>query len=438
MNDDSGSSWPTPRYAWYTIIVLLVAYTLAFIDRVILSLLVEPIRRDLGISDTQMSLLHGFAFAIFYSLLGIPIARLADRRDRRLIIGIGVAFWSIMNAMCGLARSFWEMFAARVGVGIGEAALSPAAYSIIADSFRPGQLGRAIGVYSAAIYGGAGLALIGGGTVAALVSDATRIEIPLLGSVYPWQVVFFVTGLPGLLVAAWVLSLREPARQGKAVTLHPSIADLVQQLRSRARAYASHIFGFTLLGITFNATLAWSPTHLMRSFGWDAPRAAFWLGSVMLVFGSVGIILGGVLTDRWRRAGWQDSALRVGVVSGVGLAPFALAAPLVGDPMLAVALYAPFLFFSAFAFGAAVTALQIMTPPTLRAQVSSLFLLSMNLLALGAGPLLTALLTDYLFGSDLRVGDSLAIVGTIGALSGAALLYSGLRPFREAVAAQSA
>jgi MFS family permease len=384
-----------------------------------------------------MSLLHGFAFAIFYSLLGIPIARLADRHDRRLIIGIGVAVWSVMNALCGLARSFWEMFAARIGVGVGEAALSPAAYSIIADSFRPAQLGRAIGVYSAAIYGGAGLALIAGGTVAALVSDASRIELPLVGSVYPWQLVFFVTGLPGLLVAAWVLSLREPARQGKPPAAQPTLADLVQQLRRRGRAYASHIFGFTLLGIAFNATLAWAPSHLMRSFEWTAPRAAFWLGTVMLVFGSIGIILGGVLTDRWRRAGWQDSALRVGVVSGVGLAPFALAAPLVGDPMLAVALYAPFLFFSAFAFGAAVTALQIMTPPQLRAQVSALFLLSMNLLALGAGPLLTALLTDYVFGSDLRVGDSLAVVGTLAALGGAALLYSGLRPFRDAVVAQS-
>lgn len=437
MQDQSSPGWPTPRYAWYTIIVLLVAYTLAFIDRVILSLLVEPIRRDLGISDTQMSLLHGFAFAIFYSLLGIPIARLADRHDRRLIIGIGVAVWSLMNALCGLARSFWEMFAARIGVGVGEAALSPAAYSIIADSFRPAQLGRAIGVYSAAIYGGAGLALIAGGTVAALVSDASRIELPVVGSVFPWQLVFFVTGLPGLLVAAWVLSLREPARQGKLQSAQPTLADLGRQLRRHGRAYACHIFGFTLLGIAFNATLAWAPSHLIRTFEWTAPRAAFWLGSVMLVFGSIGIILGGVLTDRWRRNGWQDSALRVGVVSGAGLAPFALAAPLVGEPMLAVALYAPFLFFSAFAFGAAVTALQVMTPPALRAQVSALFLLSMNLLALGAGPLLTALLTDYVFGSDLRVGDSLAVVCTLAALAGAALLYSGLRPFRDAVDAQS-
>ena len=156
--------------------VLLLAYTVAFIDRSILSLLVQPIRRDLGISDTQIGLLAGFAFAIFYSVLGVPIARLADHHNRCAIISIGVAVWSIMTAACGLSKTYWQLFLTRVGVGVGEATLSPAAYSMIADYFEPKKLAKAIGVYCMGLYAGAGLAMLAGSAVVAAVSDAKDIR----------------------------------------------------------------------------------------------------------------------------------------------------------------------------------------------------------------------------------------------------------------------
>lgn len=433
MSQSNPAPWPSPRYSWYVVFVLLVAYTLAFVDRVVLSLLVDPIRRDLDITDTQMSLLHGFAFAIFYSLLGVPIASLSDRRDRRRIIAAGIAVWSAMTVACGLARNFWQLFAARVGVGAGEAALSPAAYSMLADSFPPERLGRAIGVYSTAIYGGAGLALIFGGTVATLLARAGAIELPLIGTIHPWQMTFLAVGLPGLLVAGWVYSLREPPRRATAAQAMASATrTLAAQFRAHARAYACHILGFTMLAVAFNAAVAWAPSHFMRSFAWSPARAAFWLGTVMMVFGSAGIVTGGMLADRWRSAGREDAALRVGITSGLGLLPFAMLAPLVDDAALAVVFYAPFMFFSALAFGAAVTGLQLITPAGLRARVSAIFLLTVNLIGLGAGPLVTALFTDHVFRSDLRVGDSLAVVGASSALLGAGLLYFGLPAFRSA------
>jgi MFS family permease len=419
------------RYGWYVVAVLLVAYTLSFVDRTILTLLVEPIKRDLGLSDTQISLLHGLAFAIFYTALGIPIARLADRASRRNIIAIGIAIWSLMTAVCGVAKSFGQLFFARVGVGVGEAALSPAAYSMIADSFPEESLGRALGVYSSAIYAGAGIALLAGGAIAGAVAALPPREFAFLGTLYAWQLVFFIVGLPGLAVAAWVATLNEPMRI-RRVNHEISSRAVMQHLGRHARAYSTHIGGFTLLAVVFNAYVAWMPSYLIRAFGWTIRDAAYALGLCMLVFGTSGIVMGGVSADRWRRAGVLDATIRVGIVSGVGLVPFTLSSTTLGSPWLSVACFAPLMFFSAYAFGAAVTGLQVITPSHLRAQVSAVFLFAVNLVGIGVGPTVVALLTDRVFADPLRVGESLAWIGTMCAISGAALLACGLRAFRLA------
>ena len=175
--------WPNPLYAWFVVGVLMLAYMNSFIDRQILSLLVEPIRADLGISDTQVSLLAGLAFSIFYTLMGVPLARLADQSNRRNIILVGIGSWSIMTALCGAAQNFWQLFLARIGVGVGEAALSPAAFSMIADYFPKQRLARAISVYSMGVYFGAGLALMIGGVVIKMVSALPPTVLPVIGEV---------------------------------------------------------------------------------------------------------------------------------------------------------------------------------------------------------------------------------------------------------------
>jgi MFS family permease len=400
----------------------------------ILALLVEPIKRDLGISDTQVGLLHGFAFAIFYTTLGVPIARLADRTDRRRLIAAGIAFWSVMTALCGLARGFWELFLARIGVGVGEASLSPAAFSMLADAFPADRLGRALGVYSSAIFAGAGIALLVGGGVAAAAASAAAVHLPLVGAVQPWQLTFIVVGAPGLLVALWVLSLREPPRRGVAIAARQEpLAAVFGWMRRHARAYGCHFAGFALLALVFNATIAWLPSVFVRVHGWSSGQAAFWIGSLLLVCGTTGIVAGGFAADAWRRRGKPDGSMRVGLTSALGVLPFAAAVPAAASPWMAVALLGPLLFFSAFAFGAAAAGLQWLTPPAMRAQVSALFLFVNNLVGIGAGPVAVALLTDRVFGAPESVGMSLAIVGAVAAALAAVVQWAGIRAFDEGV-----
>ncbi|HSN72024.1 MAG TPA: MFS transporter, partial [Steroidobacteraceae bacterium] len=407
MHEPSESPYPRPAIGWYAVAVLTVAYVFSFIDRSILTLLVGPIRADLEISDTQLSLLHGFAFAIFYTTLGIPIALLADRLNRRNIIAIGTAFWSAATAACGLANSFWQLFWARVGVGVGEAALSPAAYSMIADLFAPQRLGRALAVYTVGAFAGAGLAYLIGGAVVTLVSSADAMTLPLVGSVRPWQVVFFIVGLPGLLVALWVLTLPEPARRHLRAAPAPGIAGSLaafgRYMRSQWQTYAAHLAGFSLLGIVFNATLAWTPAYLIRVFEMTPGRAGFWLGLILLLAGSIGVLAGGWLADRMRTHGHVDSTMRVGVLGALGALPFAATATIVPSFPLFLVLYTLMILFVTMPYGAAAAAIQIVTPPQMRAVASSIYLCCLNLVGLGAGPTFVALFTDYVFGRDAAV-----------------------------------
>jgi MFS family permease len=431
MTPVEAGAWPAPRVAWYTVAILMVAYVLSFLDRVILGLLVGPIRADLGISDTRVSLLYGFAFAIFYTGLGVPIAWWADRANRRNIVAAGVFLWSLMTAACGLARGFWQLFLARVGVGVGEATLSPAAYSMIADSFPEAQRARALSVFFVGLPAGVGLALVVGGQVVQAVSGAPEYVLPVVGSVRAWQVAFFVVGLPGVLVALWMLTVPEPLRRHAGA--QAGIGDTFAWMRRHWRAYTAHVLGFSVLGLVLNTFQIWGPQHLVRVHGFPLARAGLAIGAMIGVLGTLGILAGGALADRLRACGHLDATLRVGLVAALALVPFGAACTLVGDATTMLVLFAPIAVFSCFAYGAGAAALTVLTPGPMRAQASAIYLLFVNLVGIGLGPLVTALLTDYAFGSDLAVGKSVAIVaGTAPALA-AALFAWGLRPFRESV-----
>ncbi|MEO8453216.1 MAG: MFS transporter, partial [Gemmatimonadota bacterium] len=233
------------RAPWYLLGVLTLAYTFSFIDRQILNLLVAPIRRDLALTDFDMSLLQGFAFAIFYTLLGIPLGRLADRTDRRRLVAAGIALWSIMTVVCGAARTYGQLFVARIGVGVGEAALSPAAYSLIADSFPRERLGRAASIYNFGVHFGSALALIVGGAIVQQVSGPGLIDLPLIGQIHRWQIVFWAVGLPGLLVALLALTIREPARAPRKESEQTSFREVVAHIADRRGFYAAHFIGFS-------------------------------------------------------------------------------------------------------------------------------------------------------------------------------------------------
>jgi MFS family permease len=430
---ESRYPYPPPAVAWYAVAVLLVAYTNSFIDRTIIALLVQPIQRDLGIGDTQLSLLHGFAFAIFYTTLGLPIARLSDRYSRRWIIVVGTIFWSVMTASCGLAQRYWQLFLARVGVGVGEASLSPAAYSMIADLFPRERLGRALGVYSTGVFLGAGLAFIIGGLVVKMVTVADTVSLPLFGEVRPWQATFILVGLPGVLIGLLMLTFPEPVRHGVTAALPQGrlFGDWFAFIRTHRRTFVAHFLGFSLAAVVFNGFVAWAPAQWMRDFGLGPGQVGVRLGLIIVVFGPAGIVCGGLLSDWYTRHGRLDGTMRAGLVGVAGLVLPAVLAPIMPTMGLTLVAYAAFFFFSSFPYGAAAAALQVVTPNRLRAQVSALYLLCLNLIGIGLGPTVMAAIGEYLLGGPQYLGRAMAITAAVVTPLAAFALYRGLAPFRE-------
>lgn len=423
---------PDERYGWYVVFILILAYTISYVDRQILTLMVEPIKASLQISDVQISLLHGLAFAIFYTLLGVPIARLADRYNRVRIITVGVFVWSAMTAVCGLARNFGQLFIARVGVGVGEAALSPAAYSMLSDYFGKKNLPKAMSVYTGAIYVGAGIALMTGG---ALIAMVPAFDMPWIGRMEPWQSVFLLVAAPGLVVGLLVATLREPARRGVgAAATFPSIGDLFSYMNARRQSYALLIIGFAAASLMWNGAMAWVATFFIRRFDFSAAQFGIVFGAILLVVGSSSIALGGWLGSRWRAAGAADANIRVGIVSAAIALPFGVAAPLVDNANLSLLLFAGFVFGGALPYGCAAAAFQDITPNRMRAQISSIYLLGLNLAGIGLGPTVVALCTERLFGDPAAVGMAISLTVAVSAVLSMILLAVSLRHYRASLA----
>ncbi len=432
--------YPPESYAWYVVGVLVVALVFSFIDRQILSLLVQPIRQDLGVNDTQISLLQGFAFAIFYTFMGIPIGRLVDSGSRRTIIAVGIVFWSLSTVACGMVSSYSGLLMARVGVAVGEAALSPAAYSLITDYFRKEKVGTAIGVYGSGMYLGSGLALIIGGFVVQAAVGWGAVEIPVVGLIHGWQLVFFAVGLPGILVGALVYTIREPIRRGTRMVQGADGASRVEKVppaevvgylvRNR-RAFLSHNFGYALLALIAYGAGAWVPTFFIRTFGWTPAEIGFRFGMSILIFASLGAVFGGWFGDYLKRRGLPEGKLLVGVLAACIQFPMAFAYPLVNDPMVMLALTALPNFLVGMSFGAAPGGVQELAPNQMRGQASALYLFIANIIGLGLGPTAVAAITDYVFQDVQMLRWSLMIVPVVLLPVAIAVMLSGRGAYRR-------
>lgn len=416
--------------AWYLVAVLILAYTFSYIDRTILTLMVKPIRASLQISDVQLSLLHGLAFAIFYTFMGIPIGRLVDRRRRTTIIAIGIVLWSIATALCGFATTFAGMFLARVMVGVGESALSPAAYSMLADRFEGKKLVRALAFYQSAIYLGPAIATLFGGVLLGHLSPLDS----MFGRFEPWQQVFLIVGIPGLLVALLVTTVPEPARHGEGADADvPAFRRVLGYMGEHRGAYGLLILGLCLQSVMWNGAAAWIPTHLMRAYGWTTSQVAWSYGPLIAVCGTAGGLTGGWLAGRFREAGHLDSNIRIGVVAALSALPFGLLAPLMPNGDLSLVLIGGFLFAGAMPYGGAAAAFQEITPNRMRGQVSAVYLFWLNLAGIGLGSTVVALATQHIFGGDQGVSAALALVTSVAAGLSALALLAARAPYRAAM-----
>lgn len=395
-------SYPRSRTAWTMTVLLTVAYILSYVDRAILGLLVQPIKADLHITDEQVGYLIGWAFGIFYATIGLPLGWLADRRRRTWIVSAGVALWSVATVASGLASSFSHLFLARMGVGVGEATLSPCAMSLIGDSFPPEKRGKPIGLYSAALALGAGIASLIGAAVLGMTKSGADVALPLLGMVRPWQFALIIVGLPGLLVAPLFLLLPEPARQTAAGTPKSGFGDA---LGAVWRGIGS-LGGVTLL-VAVMTTIAYSQQFnaaaFARTFGWEAKDYAKVNGIINLIVGPLTVIGIGMLADRWRAGGRKDAAFRLLVIGFVPMLPFSALPLFMPSPTLAFVMLA----FSSVCIGtvtaAGIIALLDIAPANLRGQIVALYYMAISISGLGLGPPTVGILSTRVFGeANLR------------------------------------
>lgn len=427
--------WPLPTYAWGVVAILCFANIVSFIDRSVITLMVEPIKADLNLSDTDMGLLMGFAFALFYAFMALPIGIVADKSKRTRIISIGVVFWSIATALCGLAQSFMQLFLARMSVAVGEATLGPSTMSLIADYFPREKRAKPIGAFAAAGFAGFGVAIMIGGYVVQVLQQAGPVDVPLFGLLQPWQFTFVCVALPGFLVWGLMLLVREPVRRVVAPDLLAGLEGNTDRLFTpdRTRAYAAILIGFPVLAVLGYGTASWVPAFLGRLHGWEPGDIALGYGVLFFIFGTAGPFMGGWFTDWLSARGHKDAPFRAAIISTLLLLPFTVAFPLVDNIYLTMVLLVPTTFLGALPFGVSTAALMAITPNRRRAVAAAVYLFVGNLVGLGAGPLVVALLTDFVFRDEMAIHYSLALTGAIIVPIAVLALVLGIRPYRHAV-----
>jgi MFS family permease len=435
--------WPSPPQAWYAVFVLALGLMVTYLDRGILSLLVEPIKHDLHISDTQMSLLMGFAFVCFYLLVALPIARLVDYKSRRAILGVGTAIWSFTTTLSGLAHTFGQLFLYRVGAGVGAACSSPASFSMVADLFPREKLPRAFAVLFFGVFVGEGIALIVGGVLANMFMHLSPVTLPLIGTLHGWQLTLIVIGLPGLLVSALMATVHEPARRGRLVASGSNtgarpkplpVKDVLAFIWKNAGVFLPMFGSMGISAVMGFGTRSWAPSFYMRTFHWTVATYGLVQGVLSVTVMPIGSITGSLLAERFARKGYDDANMRTVLVGQLLALPGMILFPLMPTATLAIAVSTCSTFFVFWTNAPMNAALQIVTPNQMRGQVTALFLFVYNVIGFGLGPTIVALFTDYLFHSEKLVGHSMSIAGlTLGSLT-AVIMWLGVRPYGRAIA----
>jgi MFS family permease len=432
VDDSEKSFYPPPKTAWIACAILFLGCALAFMDRGMISLFVIPIQRDLALSDTQISLLLGFAFGAFNALFGLPVARWIDGGPRRTIAVIGIACWSVAASSCGLATNFWQLFLARVGLGAGEASVTPAGVSLLADLFPPRRRGVAMGLFYAGTFVGGGCALIFGGWLWRRLGDR-QILLPLVGPLHSWQVVFVLVGALGLVVAPLTLMIREPARleAGRQVAAaNVPLSAVARYYKAHAGTLIGHNVGFCLNNFGLYAAAAWLPTLLVRTNGWSIARAGATIGVMTLILGPIGTATAGALVDALARRGRTDGKLLVSI-GAAGMCAIACAMiALDPTPALLIVAVGSLMFFGTFSLPLAPGALQEIMPNAMRGQATAIYVAATNLVGGGLAATTVAVLTDFVFHDRAKLHISFGLVGGIAGVLAALTLSATLRPFR--------
>jgi MFS family permease len=421
------------RHAWYVAIVLCFAHAVSFLDRFVMSLALVPLKAEMALSDTQLGLLVGMSFVLLYSLAGIPLGLLADIVNRRRMIALGVLAWSLATAATAFAESFPSLFAARLAVGLGEAALVPAGISLIGSYFPKTQLGQAVSIFTAGSALGRTLAFLGGGVVLALLNPLGGMHVPLLGQFRPWQSLFLLAAVPGFVLVAMMFTVREPARPARDAAARHGLGDALAHMRRHAGAYALTILAGTCCILVIQNQAAWAASFFVRLHGMGQAQAGYVIGLASLVSAVLGSLYGGWLTDRLQARG-VTGAVGVTICSSLLLSiPAVLVMYLAEDRAVSIAGFVVSEFLVTSTAPAAVAGVQLLTPDRHRGIISAIFQCTLTLLAVGVGPTLVGVLTDHVFVSPLALGKALLSSHLCVAILGILLAGLGRRVFQQSL-----
>ena len=417
--------WPKKSYAWFVTIILLITYTVSFIDRAIINFLYDPIKKDLGLSETEMGYIGGYAFAFSYILLSLPVGRIVDKFNRIFVLIFGVVLWSFATAAHGFSRDYYSLFISRSGVGAGEASVTPAAWSIIADLFRPEDRAFPMSFYLMRPYVVQGIALFFGAFIAQIFVE----PVHYLGITFqPWQMTFILVAIPGIFIAIILFFMRDPKRQNKEENINTNYTfkDVLNYIKNNFIPYFTLLIGAALIVILLYAYQFQIPTYIYRVHGWDLSKIGYQFGLVTILSGCLGVLSGPILEKYFAKRGFVNSWIFVFLISSGFLA---IVAPMIFYFLtdvyffsLSLVLVCMFFvgFFITLPMSVFALALQKITPSQFRGSIAGIYVFVMNIFGLTFGYNITPYFTEFIFKNDnlinLSLGATFLIFGPLSFL----------------------
>ena len=425
-------SYPAKKHSYSAVAILTLAQIFAFIDRQIPSMLVEPIKQDFNLTDSQIALLGGAAFSIFYAIMALPIGYAVDRYQRTKVLGTGIFLWSLMTALAGLANSFGKLFGARIGVAVGEAVMAPTSVSLVSDSFPENKQGKPMGIITAGVYIGIGITLLGGGFLIDYLTRIGGITLPLIGYLKPWQATFMIVGIPGLVLAIAAFYLKEPQRLEEKIDAQlKDRKNVFLHLKEHRKTLIPMFGGLIFMALIFYSFSFWAPTMMIRTFDISLTEVGFILGMITIISSITGTIAAGSAVDYLRNKNYSDAPVRAAMIAVILALPPVISLSFVQNELgawICIALY--LLFISSFA-PLGLLAISGVSTGNVKGQTAAIHAFLMMAFGLSLGPQLTAFFTDFVFVDPNLLINSVSLTGLIVLPISALLFKLSLSRYRE-------
>ncbi len=436
---NNSTSWPKPIYAWFFTSILLVAYIISFIDRQMINYLVVPIKEDMGLTDFEISFIQGWGFVLAYIIFSIPFGRIVDKVNRvRVLIG-GIIIWSVATAACGFSKNSWQLVLSRSGVGAGEAALTPASWSIISDLFPVEKRSFPMSIYLMGPYIGQGLSLLFGAQILRIYNEPVTLFESII--VQPWQIIFLIIAVPGVILGLLMFALKDPVRKEVLVSEKEEGTDSIKEVFAyvikNIGAYMPLLIGSAFIVVLLYGVQSWVPTFLHRIHGWEHTRIGDQYGLVALFAGSLGVVSGPMAEKYLTKLNFNAATIIVCIITAVALT---IIGPItflsLSSDIVLIGIFITS-FFITLPLALFATSLQNITPNQYRGVVTGLYVFTVNITGYGLGPMVVAFFTDKVFKSEMAIDLSMAAMFLICGPISFFIFYLGRKPFAKALVLKS-